>query len=164
MGVSFLFSLAKCRRIDNQVEIHLKRDGVRQVRINDPTTEYVSFNYQELLDAELKRAYRGKQSFSLALLTVTTKVAAERAPAVLRDTLRDTDTVIRHGVNSFLLFLPMTNKEGADYVVRRVQDAFESADYLDEGVANTELTVKAVTFPEDGDRQDSLLAKLSDSY
>ncbi|MDW7650054.1 MAG: diguanylate cyclase [Bacillota bacterium] len=128
-----------------------------------PFTEYVSYSYQELLDSELKRAYRGKQFFSLALLTFSTGTKAGRAVNVLQDTLRDTDTVIRHGESGFLIFLPMTNKEGANHVVDRLRNAFESADYLDESAGNTDFSVKAVTFPEDGDNKTALLARLDSS-
>lgn len=132
------------------------------MRINLPLTEYVSYNFQELLDIELKRAYRGKQSFSLALLVFSNKTEAGRAVRVLHDTLRDTDTVIRHGEASFLAFMPMTNKEGAEIVMERLQQAFESRDFLDDAANDTTFQSFSVTFPEDGTSKNSLLARLEE--
>lgn len=125
-----------------------------------PLTEYVSFNFQELLDLELKRAYRGKQPFSLALLLFANGIQAARAVRVLQTTLRDTDTVIRHGESGFFVFLTMTNKEGAQMVGERLRAAFQSRDYLAEGSPQTAFQVVTVSFPEDGDSRNSLLTRL----
>ena len=133
---------------------------MKSMRINLPLTEYVSYSFQELLEKELKRAYRGGQSFSLAMLAFPTGTQAGRAVRVLQDTLRDTDTVIRHGEASFLVFMPMTNKEGATFVMDRLQRAFASEDYLDDGAGNTTFRASSVTFPEDGDNKHNLLAQL----
>ncbi|MCW3489672.1 diguanylate cyclase domain-containing protein [Dethiobacter alkaliphilus] len=130
------------------------------MRIKLPLTEYVSYSFEELLDMELKRAYRGGQSFSLALVAFSTGTSAGRAVRILQDTLRDTDTVIRHGETSFLVFMPMTNKEGARFVIERLQHAFASEDYLDDAAGNTTFRVSYITFPEDGDNKEQLLELL----
>ncbi len=130
--------------------------------INLPLTEYVSFSFQELLELELKRAYRGKQPFSLTLLSFSTGTQADRSLLVLQETLRDTDTVFRHREASFLVFMPMTNKEGLDIVVDRLKQSLVSRDYLDDFAIGTEFNAISVTYPEDGDSKTVLLNRLEE--
>jgi diguanylate cyclase (GGDEF)-like protein len=136
---------------------------VKRLRINLPLTEYVSYNFQELLDIELKRAYRGKQSFSLLLLSFANGTQAGRAVRILQETLRDTDTIIRHGEASFLIFMPMTNKEGVQIVLERLHTAFASKDYLEEKAENTTFRVSSVSYPEDADSKEKLLIRLEEN-
>lgn len=125
-----------------------------------PLTEFISFSFQEMLDLELKRAYRGRQPFSLALLSFDTGNQADRSVRVIQDTLRDTDTVFRHGEANFLVFMPMTNKEGLAIVIDRLKQSFASRDFLEEGAVNTAFNVISVTYPEDGDSKKVLLSRL----
>lgn len=130
--------------------------------ISLPLTEYVSFSFQELLELELKRAYRGKQPFSLTLLSFSNGTQADRSLLVLQETLRDTDTVFRHGEASFLVFMPMTNKEGLEIVVDRLKQSLVSRDYLDDNAVHTDFRAVSVTFPEDGDSKNILLNRLEE--
>ena len=130
--------------------------------INLPLTEYISFSFQELLDLELKRAYRAKQPFSLTLLSFSTGAQADRSLLVLQETLRDTDTVFRHGEASFLVFMPMTNKEGLEIVMDRLKQSLVSRDFLDDDAVSTKFIVISVTYPEDGDSKNTLLNHLEE--
>lgn len=146
-------------------KVEVKRPSeseVKRMRINLPLTEYVSFSFQELLDLELKRAYRGKQPFSLTLVSFSTGAQADRSLLVLQDTLRDTDTVFRHGEASFLVFMPMTNMEGLEIVMQRLKQSLASRDFLDDGAVSTEFIVISVTYPQDGDSKKTLLNSLEE--
>jgi PleD family two-component response regulator len=124
--------------------------------------EYVSFNMNELLDIELKRAYRGKSPLSLIMLAFQSGRINRSGDGVsiLESVLRDIDTVIRYSSDKVLILLPLTNKEGAAYVLERIRDSLESYDYLEESDAHYVFTAASVTFPEDADSRKSLIAML----
>lgn len=131
---------------------------------HQPLTDYVSFNLHELLDVEMKRAYRGKQPLSVAYLLLNTGADAARAVRVFKNTLRDTDTVIRYGEAGFVIVMPLTNKEGVMQAEDRLRQAFASLDYLDDNAGNTEYTITYATFPEDGDNRETLLSRLGECF
>lgn len=124
--------------------------------------EYVSFNMNELLDIELKRAYRGKSPLSLIMLAFQSGRINRSGDGVsiLESVLRDIDTVIRYSSDKVLILLPLTNKEGAEYVLERIGDSLESYDYLEESDARYVFSAASVTFPEDADSRKSLIAML----
>jgi|GEM_PF-2129520 PleD family two-component response regulator len=128
----------------------------------DIYTEYVSFNMNELLDIELKRAYRGKSPLSLIMLAFQSGRINRSGDGVsiLESVLRDIDTVMRYSSDKVLILLPLTNKEGAAYVMERIQYSLESYDYLEESDARYVFTAASVTFPEDADSRKSLIAML----
>jgi DNA-binding response OmpR family regulator len=127
----------------------------------DIFNEYVSFNMHELVEIELKRAYRGKYPLALLLLTFRTKIPLHgQAVNILQNLLRDVDTVIRYGSASVLVFLPMTNREGTSIVLERIHDSLESLHFLEEVTGLNDFQATVVTFPEDGSNKNSLLAKL----
>lgn len=128
----------------------------------DALTEYVSFNYHELLELELKRAYRGKYPLSLLLLSfgATTPPVSGHLINLLEGLLRDIDTVIRYGSRKILIFLPMTNKEGAAFVSEKIAEALDSFNMLSEKEGYGEYLFTAVTFPEDAVDKKSLFARL----
>jgi len=165
-GVFTKISLSNSLQAGNtyvKVEDNRAREGeAKKMIINLPLTEYVSFSFQELLELELKRAYRGKQPFSLTLLSFPSGTQADRSLLVLQETLRDTDTVFRHSEASFLVFMPMTNKEGLEIVVERLKQSLVSRDYLDDNALGTEFKAISVTYPEDGDSKNVLLKRLEE--
>ncbi len=126
---------------------------------SDVYTEYVSFNMNELLDIELKRAYRGKSSLSLIMLSFHSGEINRSADGILEGILRDIDTVIRYSSNKVLIFLPLTNREGAEYVLERISDTLESYDYLESEMRYL-FTSAIVAFPEDGGDRNSLINML----
>jgi PleD family two-component response regulator len=128
----------------------------------DALTEYVTFNYHELLEIELKRAYRGKQTLSLLLLSfpLPLQQRAGQIIRILEDLLRDIDAVVRYSPHELLLILPMTGKDGALHVSEKIASALDSLDYLSDGPAHSRFVAAVATFPEDAVDKKSLFVRL----
>jgi len=128
------------------------------------TDKYVSFNYHELLELELKRAYRGKQPLSLLLISFT-HIFQEKAGEILgvvESLLRDIDSVILYDPHKVLVVLPMTGKEGVLYVLERVTLALDSLEYLSEVPGYNRFAAAFSTFPEDAIDQKGLFDRLEE--
>lgn len=120
-------------------------------RAEDALTEYVTFNYHELLELELKRAYRGKQPLSLLLISFLfpLQTSAGQIVSFLEGLLRDIDAVVRYSQHEFLVILPMTGKDGALHVLEKINIAINSMDYLSETPGQIRLAAAVASFPED---------------
>jgi len=128
------------------------------------TDKYVSFNYHELLDLELKRAYRGKQPLALLLISFP-PAFQERAGelvSVMESLLRDIDSVIYYAPQKILALLPLTGKEGALYALERVTQALDSLEYLSEVPGYNDFAAAVATFPEDAVDKEGLFARLEE--
>jgi PleD family two-component response regulator len=131
-------------------------------RSEDALTEYITFNYYELLELELKRAYRGKQPLSLVLISFPLPLQSEAGQIVstLEGLLRDIDAVVRYSQHELLLILPMTGKEGALYVLEKIASAFNSLNYLAETTGYSRFVAAVATFPEDATDKKGLFIRL----
>lgn len=128
----------------------------------DALTEYVTFNYHELLELELKRAYRGKQPLSLLVLSFSLPLqqSAGQIIRVLEDLLRDIDAVVRYSPHELLLILPMTGKDGALHVSEKIASTLNSLDYLSDRPAFSRFVAAVATFPEDAVEKKGLFVRL----
>ncbi|MBT9171908.1 MAG: Virulence transcriptional regulatory protein PhoP [Syntrophomonadaceae bacterium] len=131
-------------------------------REKDTLTEYITFNCYELLELELKRAYRGKQSLSLLLISFLfpLKSGAGQLVSVLEGLLRDIDVVVRYSLHELLLILPMTGKDGALHVLGKVTRALDSLEYLTETTGYSRFVAAVATFPEDAIDKKGLFVRL----
>lgn len=135
---------------------------LKMERSEDALTEYISFNYHELLELELKRAYRGKQPLSLVLISflIPLQLEAGQIVSALEGLLRDIDAVIRYSPHELLLILPMTGKEGALYVLEKIALAFSSLNYQAETPGYSRFVAAVATFPEDATDKKGLFVRL----
>jgi len=131
-------------------------------RGEDALTEYVTFNYHELLELELKRAYRGKQPLSLLLISFPLPLCsvAGQTVSVLEGLLRDIDAVVRYSPHELLIILPMTGKDGALHVLEKIANTFNSLEYLGELPGYSRFVAAVATFPEDATDKKGLFVRL----
>jgi hypothetical protein len=131
-------------------------------REKDTLTEYVTFSCYELLELELKRAYRGKQSLSLLLISFLfpLKSGAGQLISILEGLLRDIDVVVRYSQHELLIILPMTGKDGALHVLEKVTKALDSLEYLTETSGYSRFVAAVAAFPEDAVNKKGLFVRL----
>ncbi len=133
------------------------------------------FNYRrfhEDLNAELKRAERHNEVFSMLMLDVdyfkrvndlkghpTGDEVLRQVAAVVKEALRQTDIVARYGGEEFAAILPRTGKAEASLVAERVRVAVahQLASPERYGQAVT-VSIGLATFPEDALGTETLLA------
>ena len=110
-------------------------DGSLVSALTDPETDlfnYAYLNYK--LDEEFKRSQRFAQPLSIVMLGFE----GEAAEQVLRELAgiflsasRDTDLLGRFDANSFLFLLPSTGPDGAQIMVRRVEEQANKSNLRD---------------------------------
>jgi diguanylate cyclase (GGDEF)-like protein len=122
----------------------------------------------ERLDHELARHRRGDHELSVLVLDLDRfkevndrlghpsgdrllAAVAER----LEETVRETDTVVRHGGDEFCVIAPETGAREADVLSRRIRAALNSIEILGQPLT---ATIGVAVFPEDGPTPELLLA------
>jgi diguanylate cyclase (GGDEF)-like protein len=128
--------------------------ALEQLAITDGLTGlYNQRHLQRRLDDEFRRALRYAQPFALLLIDLDRfkqvndthghpvgDAVLRHVSAVLRNQLRTTDLLARHGGEEFAAILPQTHAAGADLVARRLGAALEQSPFLRRGAQPISLT------------------------
>jgi len=79
---------------------------------------------------------------------------------IIRDNIREIDSVGRYGGEEFCVVLPDTDKEGARYVAERIRESVEktSIKAYDTRVKAT-ISIGVATFPDDAKKSSELIDK-----
>ncbi len=136
--------------------------------------KYVKDLY-EPIRMEIKRAQRGKYSFSIFMLRAqpmgkdglsltqgeedyqsTPSKMSRRIKAILRET----DNVVELTEKEVLLLLPFTDSEGVSIVNKKIQELFSR----EEDYNRSKLIIFSVSFPEHGEKTDELIVKLESGF
>jgi diguanylate cyclase (GGDEF)-like protein len=118
----------------NQASVAIHNTQLYSMATQDPLTGvFVRRFYEQWIQKEVRSAYRSGLCLSLIMVDLDNlktwndkggHVSGDKALAamgrVLRDSTRNTDFVGRYGGDEFVVILPGTNKEGADYVAGRI--------------------------------------------
>lgn len=139
----------------------LKEQAVR----DDLTGLYNRRFFQESLAAEINRATRSKQPFTLLFIDVDhfkqyndryghpegDKLLRELAD-ILNSRTRDSDLVVRYGGEEFIMLLSATAAEGAQHVAEVVRRSVEEHSFHGKGNGDGRVTVSIgiASFPENG--------------
>lgn len=114
----------RINRVLGRGEFNTYREGV----------ETIIWNFQDFLIKEIKRAHRTADNLSLMMFGLDIfselgqEVDEEQAREVyldqlqgkIRNVLRDIDTVVRYGVNEYIVVLPLTDRRGREVVRSKV--------------------------------------------
>jgi diguanylate cyclase (GGDEF)-like protein len=112
----------------------------------DPVTQLPNRQFfEDHLDREHKRALRTGGSLAVVVLALDRFAAVVRAfgeaigdeilqnvTQLLRGQLRDSDLIVRYGVEQFAVLLPDTDRHGADLVAEHLRHELEFASFLTE--------------------------------
>jgi len=108
-------------------------------------------DFHSLLRMEVGRGRRVKEvPYRFSLLYFQLHETPEMVQDVAKEMLRQSDAVF-HRKEHFFLILPETDKEGALHIPRLLEEYFKRP-----------VFDSAVTFPEDGDTEEDLVATLAD--
>lgn len=127
--------------------------------------------YDELFDAELKRATRYQRHLSLLLLDIDhfKKIndtyghpigdqALQHVSSIISEELRNVDIAARHGGDEFTLLLPETGTEGARLVAERIRTVIESSPLAIDNSQNISITISIgiASYPDCGNTTQQL--------
>lgn len=130
------------------------------------------------LERELARARRTRQSFAVLVVGLdqfdqlalsigheARDRVMQRLAVALRDTCRESDLLGRYGPDSFLLILPDSNGQGAEFAARRHLDHLYRRPIVLPGhePLYLDISVGIALFPVDGLTSGELLASASDA-
>ena len=153
------------------LENAMLHEQVQQMALTDELTGLKNLRYFEgRLEEELDRAVRYNYPFSLIVLDIDDfkhyndsfghpmgNVIIRSVAGAIRDTLRETDILVRYGGDEFVCILPLTGAREAAEIGARIRSAVEhtEAPHCDEQPGGS-ITVSSgvATFPSDvGDRE-----------
>lgn len=148
-----------------------------ELAITDGLTGLSTHRYfQEAIDREIGRAKRLKLTFSLVMLDIDNfkslndtfghlegdKVLKDIAK-IMRNQVRDTDTVARYGGEEFVVILIDTPKDGARITAERIREAIEKNKFV---LAGRRVVVTAslgiATYPDDAEAKQEII-KVADT-
>jgi diguanylate cyclase (GGDEF)-like protein/putative nucleotidyltransferase with HDIG domain len=171
-------ALSLARGVASQIAVALENakryDDAQRLAERDPVTELLnSRGLARALDRELLRSRRSGRPFSLVAMDMDNfklfndvhghavgDQALRQIAAVLKKTLRGSDTIARQGGDEFMAVLPDTSTPSALECVRHVQGALRTVGFrADEKTAvPLSMSFGIAAFPADGSRVGELLA------
>lgn len=138
-----------------------------------------SYNYRyftQILQEEIKRAKRYRQTLSLMMVDIDWfkkcndtyghlfgNLVLKDVVSIIRRCIRDVDILCRYGGEEFIAILPQTNKKDAYTIAERVRFFVQKHSFQDPGLKiKTKLTVSigVATFPEDASDPDKLILQV----
>jgi len=123
---------------------------IKEVSIKDDCTNlYNSRHMIELLEIEMKRAKRGKNTREIA--------------NILLKNIRSSDWAIRYGGDEFVLILPGMNQENAFKLTKRIREELNSTVFFQKEGYNIHITASfgIAVFPKDASTIDEII-KMAD--
>ena len=121
---------------------------LRQVNADTGLLYYDHF--QQLLRAEFDKSMRYQEPMALALIDIDNykEVLREHGPAAglqlccaviseLRQCTRGVDVIAHFGIDEFIIYLPNTDRKGADIVFRRFRDRLKRGQYTEHDLATS---------------------------
>ncbi|NCO94087.1 MAG: hypothetical protein COZ06_29890 [Armatimonadetes bacterium CG_4_10_14_3_um_filter_66_18] len=172
--VSEVYQEVANAKINSYVQkIELINEQLEDLSLRDPLTGAQNHRYfQEDLGNEIVRATRYATPVSLLMLDVDwfKRVNDEHGHPfgdevlrelvqIIRENLREVDTVARYGGEEIALILPETPKEGAHKVAEKVRRQIENHVFLNGGGASAKVTVSigVATCPTDHSEKGGLV-------
>ena len=140
-------------------------EEVQRIAVTDPLTGLANrMRFQEVLEAEVDRAARGRDEVALAMIDLDKfkalndtrghqagDEALRQAAAAIADSCRSYDTAGRYGGEEFAVILPRTDADEAMVVAERLRAAVAER-------SGVTASIGVAVFPLDASEADSLVA------
>ncbi|PIU58097.1 MAG: hypothetical protein COS89_02160 [Deltaproteobacteria bacterium CG07_land_8_20_14_0_80_38_7] len=146
----------------------------RELSVKDELTKvYNRRHFQQMLQMEWKRSVRFSRNLSIVMIDVDHfknyndkfghlqgDHVLSQIGEILKNNLREVDTVARFGGEEFVILLPDTDKRGAIAVAEKIRGFVEAHKFTNENWQQTkEITISAgiASYPEDVDEIDEMI-------
>ena len=148
--------------------------SLREISLRDGLTGLYNQRYfRQALNRELKRSSRHERSFSLLFCDIDHfkqyndanghidgDEALKEFSDILLERLRQTDVACRYGGEEFIILLPETSKERADYLAKDIRSLVESHSFKGEATqpgGRLTVSIGIASFPDDAIEEVELL-------
>ncbi len=127
------------------------------------------FSLKDILSIHFKSMSRGNYPLSVIMMRlINTKESkeikrAEILEVILKATklkLRETDIIIRYGIDNILILLPFTDGYGANLVEKKIREHYLESRVINQKAEGFILATSIVTTPEEGRDKNYILMKL----
>lgn len=151
---------------------HLRIDNSPVTKKTNEKSE-LSFDFQNFLDKELKKASKGNYEVTL-LITMFLKIGEPNSSELQKEYLRvskkvypelqkaifDTDVFTRYGTQSFIGIFPFCSEENQKLIDEKFQNSFEELKNENEFLDKYSILNTFVTFPKDGTTREDIMENL----
>ena len=144
--------------------------------------DILTYNFNEMLNKELKAVSRGGYRFSLMRVTVLQEIepvlqeiepvlspedssqVIELINRVLKNNLRETDSSFIYKSNNIMILLPFADKDGAIIIEQKIKSIYDKNSMIGKKNKGYVLAVASITYPDDGKIKHMLLKKLEERF
>ena len=169
------------RNLEQQnLELELSKEMFRDLAVRDGLTGLFNHrHFQDLLAMELNRAGRYQRPLCLVMLDVDHfkiyndtnghpegDILLKELAEILRERLRDVDTVARYGGEEFIILIPETDREKGRIVaeeIRRLVENFRFTGGESQPLGRVTISLGVAEFPGDGTDGTSLVKKADEA-
>lgn len=166
-----------CKQMQGEAVWFSRLDKTQALLYRDDLTGLFNSRYLDLaIDSEIRRSQRFQTSFCLLFIDLDNfkpvndvhghlsgSMVLKQVADVLREVLREIDSVIRYGGDEFIVLLLGANAATGLLAAERIRRRVEKTEFRveDGGTARVTASIGVAAFPEHGDNRDALL-KLAD--
>lgn len=158
--------------LQNEASWYRKLDQTQALLYLDELTGLFNYRYLDVaLDSELRRASRYQNSFSLLFIDLDDfkkindcyghlvgSAILRQFAAVLKEELREVDTIIRYGGDEYVILLLGTNTHASVMVAERIRKRIaESTFEVDDHRVQLTCSLGVACYPEHGKSKEKLL-------
>lgn len=164
------------RKVNIEIENSLLHEEVNQASIIDPLTNLYNRRYfHKHVKEEFGKAKRINFPVSIMISDLdnfknyvdiyghpTGDLLLAEVSALIKSTMRESDTVCRFGGDEFAYLLPFTTSSEANALAERIRNTVSQYIFLKDKIeqpVHLTLSIGIATFPEHGQNEDDILAK-----
>jgi len=136
--------------------------------------DIIIFNFAEMFNREIKAASRGEYKLSVMLGILLPDKPEEEDDrgdkligimrSVIKNCLRETDSVFHYGKNNLIILLPFAGENGAEAVAKKLHEIFDTNTVINKNRNGFSLATVHVTYPGDGKIKERLLEELESRF
>lgn len=132
-------------------------------------SEDVIFSLKQVMGVHIKSAVRGKYPLSMIMVSVgsyleerdtSIKDILHAVIKIIRDKMRETDLIIRYGLDNALMILPFTDEKGVEVVNNKIAHQLTKNEALNKKAKGIVLASSCATVSDNEKNKEQILIKL----
>ncbi len=135
--------------------------------------DITTFNFSEMLSREVKGASRGGHPLSFILSSIILDESEKELDdekkkfislllRIIKNKIRETDTVFQYGSDRFIMLLPYTDKAGVEKIEKKLKEILCTNTLIKNKKLNFELLSANAVLPDDGKIKEKILEVLEE--